>query len=328
MRIIGLCAALIVASVLAAGGCKPPSSDSDAASKRVSIALIAKSRSNDVFQAAYAGAKDAARELGPKYGVEVEILWLTPEGEDAAKQAEFIETAVRQGAKGIAISCSDAQTVTTPINDAVAKGVAVMCFDSDASASRRMCYYGTEDITCGKRVIEELAAAMGSKGNFGILAGNEAAPNLQNRVKGVREGAKQFPNMKEVGVYYHPETPGDAAQKLADAHRTANPPIDGWALVGGWPLFTENALPWPPGQIKVVSVDALPKQLGYLESGHVEVLLAQDCYGWGSRSVEILLDKIVHGQNPPQERIIDPLTRVTKQNAAEWATKWNKWLGR
>ena len=36
------------------------------ADKNVVIGLVAKSQSNPVFQAAYAGAKDAAKELGPQ----------------------------------------------------------------------------------------------------------------------------------------------------------------------------------------------------------------------------------------------------------------------
>ena len=31
-----------------------------------------------------------------------------------------------------------------------------------------------------------------------------------------------------------------------------------------------------------------------MRDGHVQVLLAQDCYGWGAKSVEILLEKIVN----------------------------------
>ena len=93
-------------------------------------------------------------------------------------------------------------------------------------------------------------------------------------------------------------------------------------------LFTEDALPWPPGKVKVVSVDALPPQLAYLKSGHVEVLLAQDCYGWGHRSVEILLDKIVKQEEPASPRVIDPLTRVTKESADEYGKQWGRWLKR
>ena len=84
--------------------------------KKVVIGMVAKSQSNPVFQAAYAGAKDAAKELGPKYGVDVTIDWQTPPGEDAQKQAEAIERLANGGAHGIAVSCSDANTVTASID--------------------------------------------------------------------------------------------------------------------------------------------------------------------------------------------------------------------
>ncbi len=301
------------------------------APKKVVIGVVAKSQSNTVFQAAYSGAKDAARELGPKYGVEVEIDWQTPAEEDAQKQAEAVEALTRSGAAGIAISCSEGRTVTPAINKAAARGIPVVCFDSDAARSKRMCYYGTDDISCGKAVMQELAKAMGDKGTIAILAGNQSAPNLQNRVKGVKDELANHPNMKLLeasgGVFYHIETPEKAAETVATA-QNANPSIEGWAMIGGWPLFTDNALPWPPGKIKVVSVDALPAQLSYLKSGHVEVLLAQDCYGWGHKSVELLLEKIVKNQDPPSERIIDSLTRVTKENVDEFAKQWDRWLGK
>src|SRR5690349_20759300 len=160
------------------------------ADKKIVIGLVAKSQSNPVFQAGYAGAKDAAKELGPKYGVEVEIDWQTPPDEDAQKQAEAIEQLARGGAQGIIVSCSDANTCTPAINKAVELGSVVMCFDSDAPKSKRLCYYGTDDITCGKLVMTELAKIMGDKGTIAILAGNQTAPNLQRRVQGVMDELK------------------------------------------------------------------------------------------------------------------------------------------
>jgi ribose transport system substrate-binding protein len=299
--------------------------------KKITIGLVAKSQSNAVFQAAYSGAKDAAKELGDKYNADITIDWQTPTDEDAQKQAEAIDALARGGAQGIAVSCSEANTVTPAINRAVAAGAIVMCFDSDAPRSKRMCYYGTDDDTCGKTVMAELAKSMDDKGTIAILAGNQSAPNLQARVKGVRDEMKNHPNIKELndgnGVFYHPETPEDAARAVQSA-QTTNPGIQGWAMVGGWPLFTKNALKWQPGSVKVVSVDALPAQLPYVQQGYVEALYAQDCYGWGHKSVEILLEKIVNGKDPESKRIIDPLTKVTKENADEYGKKWDKWLGK
>jgi ribose transport system substrate-binding protein len=300
-----------------------------AADKKITIGLVAKSQSNPVFQACYSGAKDAAKELGPKYGVDVVIDWQTPPDEDAQKQAQAIEQLANSGAQGIAVSCSDANTVTPAINKAIDNGAVVMCFDSDAPRSKRMCYYGTDDETCGKMVMEKLAKEMGDKGTIAILAGNQSAPNLKKRVKGVTDELAKHPNMKLLndGVFYNVETPEEAAKALGAAQST-HPEIEGWALVGGWPLFTKNACRWNPGEVKVVSVDALPPQLTYLDSGHVQVLLAQDCYGWGYKSVDILLKKLVKNENPPQPKIFDPLTEVTKANAKEFAKNWDKWLGK
>jgi len=295
--------------------------------KKITIGLVAKSQSNPVFQAAYAGAKDGAKELGPKYDVEVTIDWQTPPDEDAQKQAEAIEQLARGGAQGIVVSCSDANTVTPAINKAVELGSTVMCFDSDAPRSKRLCCYGTDDATCGKLVMKELARVMNDKGMIAILAGNQTAPNLQKRVQGVKDELKNHPNMKLIadGVFYHPETPEQAAEAVNTA-QTTHPEIEGWAMIGGWPLFAKNALKWAPGSVKVVSVDALPAELGYVRSGYVAALYAQDCYGWGHKSVEILLNKIVKGESPKDVKIVDPLTKVTKDNADEYVKNWDKWL--
>ena len=97
-------------------------------------------------------------------------------------------------------------------------------------------------------------------------------------------------------------------------------------MLGGWPLFTADALKWPAGSIKVVAVDALPSELVYVKNGYVEALLAQDCYGWGTKSIDILLNKIVNNQAPPEVKLIDPLTLVTKENVDSYGENWKKAL--
>ena len=322
----------VLAAALALAACSKKPADETAGAggkRRIVLGFIGKALTNDVFQAAQAGAEDAARELGPKYHAEVTLEVRTPNEEDPVKEAEAIEALTRQGAEGIALSCSEANTVTPAIDAAVGKGVNVMCFDSDAADSKRFAYYGTDDKACGQRTMDELAKVMGEKGTVAILGGNQSAPNLQARVDGAKAAVAKYPNMKlnDPGAFYHTETPEKAAEAVATA-QNANPGINGWAMIGGWPLFTADALKWPPGTIKVVSVDALPAELNYLRDGHVQVLLAQDCYGWGSKSVEILLEKIVNGKSPAAVRVVDPLVLVTRDNVDAYAKNWDKWLGK
>jgi ribose transport system substrate-binding protein len=80
--------------------------------------------------------------------------------------------------------------------------------------------------------------------------------------------------------------------------------------------------------VKLVSVDALPAQLEYLSSGHVQVLLAQDCFGWGYKSVELLLAKALDGAEPEGgPLLVDPLRRITRGEVEAVAAQWRVWLG-
>ena len=293
--------------------------------KSYTIGLVAKSQGNPVFQAARVGANDAARDLGKKLGIEIKIDWRTPNEEDAQKQAEAIEQLVLAGADGVAVSCSDANKLTDAINSAVKNGVPVATFDSDAPNSKRFVTYAIDDVKCGEQVMDELAKFMGGKGVVAVLAGNQNAPNLQKRVQGVKNTAKKYSGITIRDVYYHKETPQDAAAKVEQVMQ-ANPDITGWAMVGGWPLFTDNALKWQPGTVKCVSVDALPPELAYLKSGHVQLLLAQRVYEWGYRSVEHLVNKIHLKKDPPTARDVSALVPVTKETADEFARNWEKWL--
>jgi ribose transport system substrate-binding protein len=173
--------------------------------------------------------------------------------------------------------------------------------------------------------MEELAKVMGGKGIVAILAGNQNAPNLQRRVQGAKEVAAKYPGITIRDVYYHKETPQDAAAKVEQVMQ-ANPDITGWCMIGGWALFTDNALKWKPGTVQCVSVDALPAQLAYIRSGHVPVLLAQQCYEWGHRTVELLVAKLVEKKNPPAVKEISPLIPVTKDTVDAFAKNWEKWL--
>src|SRR6202008_4604916 len=96
----------------------------------------------------------------------------------------------------ILLSASDAGKLVTAIDDAVARGVPVMTFDSDVPNSKRFSFYGGDDAAMGNQVVAELAKQMGGKGKIAILGGNQNAPNLQKRVQGAKDEAAKFPGIQ------------------------------------------------------------------------------------------------------------------------------------
>ncbi len=327
-RVLTATAVLLAAGIVAGcrGGEQGETGEKTLVSRgtALKIAMIAKSSTNPVFLSARTGAEAAARELAEKHGVPIEIAWMTPPGEDGQVQAQRIAQAVNEGASAILISCSDAGKVTGAINDAVARGVPVMTFDSDAPQSSRFAFYGVDDKKTGEAVMRELAPLMQGKGAVAILAGNQNAPNLRNRVLGVKEEAARHPGIRIVNTFYHIETAQDAAAEVIRA-QNANPEIQGWAMIGGWPLFSRTLLTdLDPAKVKIVAVDALPVELVYVDKGLAPVLLAQPTYMWGYVSVQRIVDKVHLKKDVPQIIPMEVI-RVTKQNLGTWARQLKTW---
>jgi ribose transport system substrate-binding protein len=326
MRVLPTLCVLPAAAALAlcagCGGSDPAPAGQPA--RGLKIAMIAKSSTNPVFLSARTGAEAAAKELSAQHGVPIEIAWLTPPAEDGQVQAQRIAQAVNEGASAVLVSCSDAGKVTGAINDAVTRGVPVMTFDSDAPESQRFAFYGVDDIKTGQAVMDELAKQMGEAGSIAILAGNQNAPNLRKRVEGVKLAAAKYPKITIVDTFYHIETPQDAAAEVIRV-QNAYPQIQGWAMIGGWPLFTQTLLTdLDPKKVKIVAVDGLPPELAYVEKGLAPVLLAQPTYLWGYESVKRIVDKVHLKKDVPQIIPME-LVRVSKDNLGTWARQLKTW---
>jgi ribose transport system substrate-binding protein len=316
--------ALLASACSGAGDKSAPATGKPGTGKPFVITMIAKSSTNPVFLSARTGAENAAAELSKQLGVEIKIDWRTPPNEDGTVQAQRIAEAVNDGVNALLVSTSDAGKVTGAIDEAVGRGVPVMMFDSDAPASKRFSFYGGDDVAMGRQVMQELAVQMGDKGKIAILAGNQNAPNLQNRVKGVREEAAKHPGITILNTFYHAETPQDAAAEVIRA-QNAYPDIQGWAMIGGWALFTQALLDdLDPRKVKIVSVDGLPAELPYVEKGLAPVLLAQPTYLWGYVSVKTIVDHVYLKKEVPAHVQMD-LVRVSRDNLGTWARQLREW---
>jgi ribose transport system substrate-binding protein len=328
-------AALIVATPAAACRARPDAGVVEPLPPVVPfrIAMIAKSASNPSFLASRLGAENRARALSAELGRPIELEWLTPPREDAALQVQRIQQAVAEKVGALLLSCSDVKTVTPAIDDAVAHGVPVMTFDSDAPDSRRFATCGVDDFKAGQAVMKELAQLIPRRGKVAVLAGNPNAPNLRRRVEGVMSEAAHHPGLTMLGPFFHVETPQDATAAVMRAE-AAHPDIAGWAMVGGWPLYTQTLLHeiesgapklMAPGLVPViVSINAIPPQLLYVEKGLAPVLLAQPTYLWGEVGVDTIVDKLLRKSAVP-ERIPMELVRVTRDNLGAWVRQLRAW---
>ncbi len=290
----GMLTAACCAAMLLAWGCRkpaPPSGENKKAAAapeqpakpQIVFAVIPKQKDNPVFSYAKAGAMAKAKELG------VQVIWDAPERNDEIKQAQIVETFIRQGVDGIAISCSNPDVLRKPIDKAAAKGIPVVTWDSDSPKSKRQAFFGVNDYKAGQIIAEELGALLNGKGKIAIMSGVQGAQNLTLRVQGVLDVIKKkYPGMKVVATVYCDDDVPKSVQ-LVKSVMNEHPDLAGWGMVGGWPLFAKNGLDAiTPGKTKVVSVDPLPECWHWIEDGYAQVMIGQKVFDWGAKSVELL----------------------------------------
>ncbi len=302
-------------------GAPKPGAPSDAAGKTYTFALVPKLLDNPVFKLAEEGAIQKAEELG-----DVEVIYQGPATADSKAQVDIIDSLISKKVDGISVSCNEAGILKAAIDRAVDAGIPTITFDSDSPDSKRLTYYGVDNIKAGEKCAELLLKHLGdtTEGEVAIITGVPGAPNLEERIKGATELlAKQAPDLKVL-----PAMPcNDDTQKGVTVTRDvlrAHPKLVGIIMVGGWPLFAKAPGAFEgqePGKVKVIGFDGLPNELDYVRSGHVQALVAQRCFAWGKESMQILHDIVVDDKTP--EPFIDSgLDVIEADGVEEYAKKW------
>jgi len=116
-------ALLLTAGLAILAGCgkssesPTPSPGGGGAGKKLTVALMPKSKGNAYFISCKAGADEAARELG------VDLLFDGPTDPDPAKQNEIIENWITLGADVVAVACENKEGISTALKKAKDKGI-------------------------------------------------------------------------------------------------------------------------------------------------------------------------------------------------------------
>lgn len=285
--------------------------------RELRFAVIPKALDIPVFNYAKIGAERAAAELG-----NVRVEWRAPDTADQLKQKEILESFITQRVDGIAISALNGDFLTDTINRAIDAGIPVVTWDSDAPKSKRIAFYGVDDFDSGRIMGEQAIKLLNGKGKVAIIT-SVGATNLQRRLDGVRDALAKARGIQIVEVYDIKEDVVRCAEIIATGSRRY-PDLAAWIAVGGWPVFTRNALAAvDPSKTKVISFDTVESGLALLREGKVQVLLGQKYFGWGSESVK-LLHGIKNGRIPANPVIDSGVDVVTRENVEQYAEQWKK----
>ena len=187
---------LLLLPILIFAACDKAAVPAKTGFKKLTIALLPKSKGNQFFITCEKGARKAAEEVG------AELLFDGPTNNDPAKQNEIVENWITLGVDAIAAATQNKEGLSSVLKKARAKGITVVTYDSDANSDARAFFVNQATAQgIGEMLMDTAAQLCGGEGEFAIITGTLTAGNL-NEWRGVIEArlAAAYPKMKLVAT--------------------------------------------------------------------------------------------------------------------------------
>jgi rhamnose transport system permease protein len=160
--------------------------------RRLTVAMMPKSKGNAYFIACQKGAEEAAKELN------VELLWDGPTEPDPAEQNKIIDTWIIRGVDVIAVAVENRAGISSVLNKAREKGIKVITWDADAEPDARDFFVNQatpEGI--GNTLMDHAARILSNKGEFAIITASLTAANMIEWQKCIEARRKEkYPDIK------------------------------------------------------------------------------------------------------------------------------------
>jgi ribose transport system substrate-binding protein len=277
------------------------------------LVIVVKGLDNPFFEAIHQGCEKWNKENASS---EYACFYTGPAStSDEAGEAQIVQDVLgKADTAAIAISPSNAKLIAQTIKTAN-PSVPVMTLDADLAAedsALRKTYLGTDNYLMGFKIGEYIKKAKPKGGTICTIEGNTGADNILRRAQGMRDaltGQKGLAALKGEGGWTEvagcPVFTNDDGAKGVQAMTdilAANPKLDAFGIMGGWPLF---GAPQPyrdlfkPMAEKIASndfvigaADTIGDEVAIAKEGLVTALVGQRPFEMGYKAPTVMINLI------------------------------------
>jgi len=298
---------LLVAAAALAFGAAP------AMAQKKQLVIVVKGLDNPFFEAINQGCQ---KWNGENPDSEYTCFYTGPAStSDEAGEAQIVQDMLsRPDTAAIAISPSNAPLIAQTIRSANPT-IPVMTLDADLikeDAGLRRTYLGTDNYLMGKRIGDYVKEKKPDGGTVCTIQGNPAADNILQRAQGFRDSLSGQEGLAALaGEGGWTEVAGCPVFTNDDGARgvqamtdilAANPDLDAFGIMGGWPLF---GAPQPyrdlfrpladriaSGDFVVSAADTIGDEVAIAGEGLVTALVGQRPFEMGYLAPSVMIDLI------------------------------------
>jgi len=298
------------------------------------LVIVVKGLDNPFFEAIHQGCLKWNSENASS---EYECFYTGPAStSDEAGEAQIVsDMLAKPTTAAMAISPSNAQLIAQTIKSSNPT-IPIMTVDADLSkddAALRKTYLGTDNYLMGKKIGEYIKKAIPNGGKICTIEGNPAADNILRRAQGMRDaltGKEGLAALAGEGGWTEvagcPVFTNDDGAKGVQAMTdilAANPKLDAFGIMGGWPLF---GAPQPyrdlfkpmadkiaKNEFVIGAADTIGDEVAIAKDGLVTALVGQRPFEMGYKAPSVMLDLI--GGKKVDDPVFTGLDECTKETA-------------
>lgn len=310
-------AALLTFAVVLTTGCSGKAAAGKAGAdvtqgmdKKLKVAMIVHDTTS-AFQAFFKeGGEDAAKAHN------MDFTFMGTTSIDIPKQVAMFENAIQGGFNAIAITIFDQKAFAKGIAEAQAKGVAVLSFNIDGDWHQRatLGYSGSnmyqQGLEFGRYFFKDV---MKGKGKYILLPAIADLGVLVDRMNGIKEAAKAYPDIKYITTV---EIGTDLTKAYANTENayTAHPDVTAFIgtdfyCEGMGQFISKKGL---NGKVFGGAFDVTPGMLKFLKENAIQGITQQNPYLQGYYAVEQAWVYLAKGIHPVE--LDTGATIVTQEN--------------
>jgi ribose transport system substrate-binding protein len=259
--------------------------------------LVAANTKLPYWQTAGQGLARAASQ----FGVQSEMTG--PDNYDVQAEAQAFRDALAKKPAGILVSPADPSVLGPEIDRAIAQGVPVITMDSDAPASKRVSFIGTNNYEAGEIGARVAAKALGGKGNVVVFT-MPGQHNLAERLNGYKDVFADYPDIHIAQIVDMKGDPGIAFDNAMQIVQAGKLKPSAWICLEAT-ACKEVADVLNRNNVKgntIVAMDTEQDTLEWLRKGNITATIAQKPFTMAFYGVK-MLDDLHHYPPPTLDRV-------------------------
>jgi ribose transport system substrate-binding protein len=295
---------------LAASGCGSSGAGTPATTAKKNLELIVGTKNDDFYVTMECGAKQEAQRLG------VNLTVNGPADFSAPEQKPIIDAAVVSRPDALLVAPTDATSLNPDLTQVQSSGIKIVFVDTaSASPSLGVSRISSNNALGGQIAADNLAQQIGGKGTVAVISVNPGVSTTDARIQGFQQELRaKYPGIKILATQYDNDSSATAATQI-EGDISAHPDLSG--------VFAANVLSaqgvatgvksaGKSGKVKVATFDADPQQMQALQSGTIQLAIAQSPATEGADAVQQAVNAL--DSKPVTASIGTPLVAITQQN--------------